>query len=69
MKICDRCYESNGDAKPAVEKVDFLRNGSGYDLCQSCAEDMMEFISKKPEVPVEPERTVRKTRKTKKNKP
>lgn len=48
MKICDRCANSV-DAVPAVEKISFEKEGTVYDLCQSCKETLLKVLAANPE--------------------
>lgn len=61
MEICDRCFPS-GDTTKATNSVTFARTDETFDLCQSCAEAVREFIeSGKPHTEEKPKRGRKRT--------
>jgi hypothetical protein len=47
MKLCDRHFY-RGDYVPGVDQVTFSNTQEEFDLCQTCSEELIEFI-KQPE--------------------
>jgi hypothetical protein len=43
MRVCDRC-----GPVPATEQIRFKSTDERKDLCQSCSEEVREFVSCKP---------------------
>jgi hypothetical protein len=44
MKICDRCYRTNGSAVAATDKIIFRRDDERLDVCGSCREALHDFV-------------------------
>ena len=47
MKICDRCFKSDGSVVGAVEAVTFGMSHEVVDVCLSCSENIKSFSQKK----------------------
>ena len=47
MKLCDRCFKTDGSVSAAVESVTFGMSHEVIDVCLSCAEEIKAFSQKK----------------------
>ena len=47
MKLCDRCFKTDGSVSAAVESVTFGMSHEVIDVCLSCADDIKTFANKK----------------------
>jgi len=45
MKLCDRCYKSNGDIVASTDRIEFQHTNEGFDLCLSCSEKVRDFVN------------------------
>ena len=46
MRICNMCYQKNGDIKPSTQILKFGAYEE-FDLCESCYNKVKEFMEKK----------------------
>jgi len=48
MKICDRCFYKDGKPVQAVCEAVLSHTDERFDLCNTCIENLTEFIKKPP---------------------
>ena len=47
MKICDRCFRTDGSVSAAVEQITFGVSHEVLDVCLSCSEEIKILATKK----------------------
>ena len=45
MKICDVCFNSEGDSRTAVNSIVFTETDETFDLCESHYQEIRELVN------------------------